>query len=110
MVSVQTGAVESNGFANLPGLKLPPTSKYLSIEKIMVARSQGEDGVKRMEAKTYAARVVKDVLAGATGKIWRGKLATTVKWSTALFPTFILVSCKPMLPYPTAFLEARAEK
>ncbi|KAI9667702.1 MAG: hypothetical protein M1821_000519 [Bathelium mastoideum] len=79
VVTVRTGAVKSNALADGPNFKLPPTSRYVSIEKEIAARARGEDGVSRMDASVYADRVVGDVLAGANRTIWRGSVAS-IDW------------------------------
>lgn len=76
----------------MPEMKLPSSSRYLSIEKTIAARARGEDGVSRMETRAYAAQVVSDVLSGARGRIWRGGTALLVRCVSALLPAFILVS------------------
>lgn len=95
VVSVETGAVRSRGQTNPPELKLPSNSPYLSIEKTIAARARGDDGVSRMETRAYAAQVVNDVLNGTRGRIWRGGSALLIRFASALFPAFILVS-RPM--------------
>lgn len=92
VVTVETGAVRSRGQINLPELKLPSSSRYLSIEKTIAARARGEDGVSRMETRAYAAQVVDDVLNGTRGRIWRGGTALLVRFASALIPAFLLVS------------------
>ena len=92
VLTVETGAVRSRGQSNLPDLKLPPSSRYLSIEKTIAARARGEDGIDRMETRVYAAQVVSDVLNGSHGRIWRGGTALLVRWVLAFLPAFLLVS------------------
>ena len=92
VVSVETGAVRSRGQTKLPQLKLPQESYYRNVEEDIVKRSRGEDGFRRMNTKVYADRVVQDILGGASGLVWRGSQATTIKWSSALLPTFMMVS------------------
>ena len=92
VVTVETGAVRSRGQINLPELKLPSSSRYLSIEKTIAARARDEDGLNRMETRAYAAQVVNDVLSGTRGRIWRGGMALLVRFASALFPAFLLVS------------------
>ena len=94
VVSVETGAVQSQGQTKLPQLKLPQNSYYNSVEEDIAKRSRGEDGWKRMNTKVYADRVVDDVLGGASGLVWRRTQATTIKWLSALLPTFVMVGPK----------------
>ena len=57
----------------------------------MAARARGDDNFTRMETKTYAEKVVKDVLRGRRGRIWRGKAAGMIRWSN-LLPVWVMVS------------------
>lgn len=91
VISVETGGVKSNGHGNLPPVRLPPGSNYLPLEKLMAARARGDDNFTRMETKTYAEKVVKDVLRGRRGRIWRGKAAGMIRWSN-LLPVWVMVS------------------
>lgn len=92
VVIVETGGVRSRGHINCPEVKLPSSSRYLSIENTIAARARGEDGASRMETSAYATQVVSDVLKGTRGRIWRGGSALVVKWAFAWLPTFLLVS------------------
>lgn len=93
VISVETGGVKSNGHGNLPPVRLPPGSNYLPLEKLMVASARGDDNFARTETKTYAEEVVKDVLRGRRGRIWRGKAAGMIRWSNWL-PVWVMVSFK----------------
>lgn len=42
-------------------------------------------------AEKYAEKVVGDVLGGASGRVWRGAMATSVRWVVMLMPTWLLV-------------------
>lgn len=92
VVTVNTGAVSTNGLATGKAFKLPPTSRYKSIEETIAARARGEDGTPRMEPNTYAEKVVTDVLGGANWQIWRGGYASIVKVTSAWLPASISVS------------------
>lgn len=91
VISVETGGVKSNGHGNLPPVRLPSGSNYLPLEKLMAARARGDDNFARTETKTYADKVVKDVLRGSRGRIWRGKAAGMIRWSN-LLPVCVMVS------------------
>lgn len=91
VISVETGGVKSNGHGNLPPVRLPPGSNYLPLEKLMAASARGDDNFARTETKTYAEKVVKDVLRGRRGRIWRGKAAGMIRWSNWL-PVWVMVS------------------
>lgn len=57
----------------------------------MAASARGDDKFARTETKTYAEKVVKDVLRGRKGRIWRGKAAGMIRWSNWL-PVWVMVS------------------
>ena len=92
VVTVNTGAVRTNGLANGANFKLPPTSLYKGIEKQIAARARGDDGMPRTEPSVYAERVVGDILAGASGQIWRGGYASVVRFMLSKLPAWIAVS------------------
>lgn len=99
VVSVITGAVDTNIMRNSAMPKLPSSSRYLAAEKQItdLAVGDGEDGMQRMAAETFAEKVVSDVLGGANGKIWRGTYSSTVRLSSILMPTGALVCLSNVL-------------
>ncbi|KAK9364913.1 hypothetical protein V1509DRAFT_451451 [Lipomyces kononenkoae] len=92
VLTVMSGTVDSNFFRNVPEYKLPTTSRYIPAEKSIAVRAQGEDIQDGMNAEKYAEMVVNDILQGAYGKIWRGNMASVVRYASMMLPTFILVS------------------
>ncbi|MCJ1440144.1 MAG: hypothetical protein MMC23_000626 [Stictis urceolatum] len=76
VVSMSTGAVRSQGQTYFGDFALPSSSEYKEIEGIIANRAQGGDGRPRMDAKTYAERVARDILGGVTGIVWHGASAT----------------------------------
>jgi len=92
VITVNTGAISTNILASGKDFKLPPDSKYKSIEKTIAARAGGDDGTPRMEPSVYAEKVVADVLAGANWHIWRGGYASIVKFTSAWLPLSMAVS------------------
>lgn len=95
VITIVTGAVESNLMANGLDFKLPPGSIYAPIAKNIDDLSRGEDEASpksRMKSKDYADRVVSDVLRGSTGRIYRGGLASIVRYITSYAPAFMIVS------------------
>ena len=95
VVTVNTGAVNTNTLATGINFKLPPTSRYKSIEKEIAVRARGEDGTPRMEPSVYAENVVSDVLGGAQGQIWRGGYASIVRFVLSKIPASLSVSQSP---------------
>jgi 1-acylglycerone phosphate reductase len=94
VVTIITGAVESNIMSNGPEFDLPSGSVFASVADNISALAKGKDGTakSRMKSKDYAERVVGDILKGSTGKIWRGGMATMVRYASAYAPAFITVS------------------
>ena len=92
VLTVRTGAIRTNGLVDGVNFKLPPTSRYKSIEKEVAARARGEDGTPRMEPSVYAEKVVSDILGGCSGQIWRGGYAWVVRWVLSRLPSSVAVS------------------
>lgn len=94
VVTVITGAVDTNIMRNSSVPKLPDTSRYLPAEKQIVDLAVGNDndGVKRMSAAEFAEKVANDVIGGANGKIWRGGYSSIARVFNVLMPTGVLVS------------------
>lgn len=90
VVTTITGAVNTNFFANALEYHLPPTSSYIPVEKIIADLAKGIDPSRQITAEQYAERVLRDVMGGASGKIWRGKMATTVRLVMVGMPTWLL--------------------
>jgi len=91
VVTAMTGAVTTNFFANASEYHLPPASRYTPVEKNIADMAKGIDPATRITAEEYAERVVGDVIGGASGRIWRGTMATTVGWLVILTPTWLRV-------------------
>ncbi|KAI7973237.1 hypothetical protein EIK77_004514 [Talaromyces pinophilus] len=94
VISVITGAVDTNIMKNSSVPKLPTTSRYYTAEKqiIDLALGNDNDGVKRMSAEEFAGKVAGDVIGGANGKIWRGRYSSIARLFNVLMPTGVLVS------------------
>ena len=92
VLTVNTGAVNTNTLKPGADFKLPSESVYKSIEKEIAGRARGEDGTPRMEPATYAEKVVSDILGGAKGQVWRGGYASIVRFVLSKMPTSLSVS------------------
>ncbi|KAF3397458.1 NADPH-dependent 1-acyldihydroxyacetone phosphate reductase [Talaromyces pinophilus] len=92
VISVITGAVDTNIMKNSSVPKLPTTSCYYAAEKqiIDLALGNDNDGVKRMSAEEFAGKVAGDVIGGANGKIWRGGYSSIARLFNVLMPTGVL--------------------
>jgi 1-acylglycerone phosphate reductase len=82
VLCVVTGAVKSAGQTYFDDLKLPDASLYKSIEKTVISRAQGHDGVPRMDTMEYAKAVVDQIVARKSGKSWYGENADLVRNAT----------------------------
>jgi 1-acylglycerone phosphate reductase len=92
VLSVVTGAVQTNGQTYFEDWKLPDDSLYKPIESLIADRTRGHDGVKRMNLADYANKVTNDILRGASGKIWCGTNAGGVKFGEGFMPQSLMVS------------------
>jgi len=86
VVEVVTGAVQSKGQTYFQDLRLPADSIFLPIEQTIIKRAQGGDGHPRMDTTEYAESAVTDILAGATGRIWKGMNAERTQKSIGVVP------------------------
>ena len=86
VVTVMTGAIASETLAPEKQFKMPPTSRYRSIEKEIAGRARGDDGVPRMQTSVFAEKVVNDVLWGANWQIWHGGWASLVRYMNSWMP------------------------
>jgi 1-acylglycerone phosphate reductase len=91
VLSVVTGAVQTNGQTYFEDWALPEGSLYASIEETISARTKGHDGVKRMPLQEYANKVVSEICRGSTGKYWLGSNASAVRYGTTLVPQNLMV-------------------
>jgi NAD(P)-dependent dehydrogenase (short-subunit alcohol dehydrogenase family) len=93
VTTVMTGVVATNIFANHPDPKLPDDSYWKPASKEISAMVTGsskfiENG---LPASVFAKRAADDVLGGATGLIWRGKMASIGWFLQAFLPGWLLV-------------------
>lgn len=89
VMSVVAGAVETN---IMPGnLDLPPDSRYRKAEQEIRRRATGEDVNSKALPADFARRVVGDVLGGAAGPVYRGAMASVVRFGGTFLPVWIQV-------------------
>jgi 1-acylglycerone phosphate reductase len=91
VLTVVTGAIATSFMSNIKEPQFPPNSHYRTIEEKAKILARGEDGYPRMKSEVYAELVVKDVLAGKTGKVWHGANATMTRVANVVAPVRILV-------------------
>ncbi|CAI7653238.1 unnamed protein product [Penicillium pancosmium] len=89
VVSLVTGSVATNVMSH-NGLSLPESSLYQKALSEIRARGVGKDVSSKTTPAAFAHDVVKDVLAGASGPVWRGAMASMVKFMSKYMPTAVL--------------------
>lgn len=92
VLTVMTGIVQTNIFANHPDPKLPEGSLWEPASKEITKNADGSLAEGTTTPSVFASRVADDVLRGSTGLTWRGKMAS-IGWALSQFlPTWLLVS------------------
>jgi 1-acylglycerone phosphate reductase len=91
VLSVVTGAVQTNGLTYFDDFKLPPDSLYKSIEDTIFARAHGGGSPKRMDVAEYANKVVSTIIKGSSSKTWPGPVPGFIKFASTYFPTWLMV-------------------
>ncbi|KAF2030415.1 NAD(P)-binding protein [Setomelanomma holmii] len=79
VLTVVTGGVKTSGQTYFDDLQLPGESLYKSVEKTIVKRAKGGDGMPRMDAGEFAKAVVDEMQKGKAGKFWYGEFAEMVR-------------------------------
>ena len=92
VLSVVVGGVKTNVAANSANFQLREGSFYVATDKELARQVAGSTGFPASPAPAFADKVVADVLRGATGRVWRGKMASIVWFMTTCFPDWLLVS------------------
>jgi NAD(P)-dependent dehydrogenase (short-subunit alcohol dehydrogenase family) len=91
VISLVTGAVATNVMSH-SNMNLPENSLYQKALPEIQTRGVGDDVSNKSTSADFAREVVKDVLGGAAGPVWRGSMASMVKFMSRYMPTGILVS------------------
>jgi 1-acylglycerone phosphate reductase len=92
VLTIATGNVATSFKANVPTAVLPASSHYKPIASNIEAISNGSDVKDPTPSDVYAEAVVKDVLGGKTGQVWRGSSAALAKFAKSFFPQWLIVS------------------
>ncbi|CEJ86360.1 hypothetical protein VHEMI04085 [[Torrubiella] hemipterigena] len=92
VLSIITGAVDTNIMNTVSPASIPDDSPYKvkSVEDALTKMVKATDGIKRTPADEFSKTVVSDVLHGATGRVWRGEKAGTVKFMAKFSPVSII--------------------
>ena len=89
-LTVVTGSVATNIRANVVVTTLPKDSYYELLEDETLIKATGQYGIVRGEAQEYAENVVRDILARATGRTFRGKNSSMVRYGFVLLPMWYI--------------------
>jgi short-subunit dehydrogenase len=93
VLHVTTGFISTVWFSNVPEFELPEGSYYEPVKEKLAASAQGKTDFKKTPVHVYADKVVKEMLAGREGRIWKGNVSTLMRWALALIPRPLVVSC-----------------
>jgi len=85
------GHIEFSFHVNDSWQWLPESSRYKSVEAQIAKSAEGKGSPKAESAEDFTRRSVGDVLGGASGQVWRGAKAQTVRVVGQLAPVRILV-------------------
>jgi 1-acylglycerone phosphate reductase len=91
VVTVITGAVSTKLHINAPDHHLPDSSFYIAASSEIAARVSNEDVPKHSKPEDFARSLVGDLLAGTSGKVYRGEMASTVRFASKFLPASFLV-------------------
>lgn len=93
VATVIVGGVKTNIHSNSPEHQLPPGSLYALAGEEISDRATGKDIRVRMDPpEVFAKGLVNDLVNGASGKIYRGNLSSTMSWMVWALPSWIMVS------------------
>lgn len=87
VITAMVGEVETNIYDNaqLPP-SLPPSSYYTSIKKLIFQQGTGQMQKENEKAAVTAESLVRDVLGGRDGHVWRGGVAGRAKYLHWMLP------------------------
>lgn len=88
VVTVMCGSADTPMFTKPGGqMRLPKASYYYNVQDAAYKERMDHQG-KAMKVEVLADRLVTDLLSGTKGPIWRGALASLVRFMTWAFPTW----------------------
>ena len=89
VLTAMAGAVAGTNFHdNVPPLTIPASSPYKHIQRQI--EQSGDNDPKGTDQDAFAEQLVKDILNGKTGLLWRGQMASMTKWVSKWVPTKLL--------------------
>lgn len=87
VITAMVGEVETKIYDNaLISPSLPPSSYYKSIKQLIFQQGTGVMQVENEKAEVTAENLVKDVLSGRNGHVWRGGVAGRAKYFHWILP------------------------
>ncbi|KAL5044093.1 hypothetical protein BDW71DRAFT_216045 [Aspergillus fruticulosus] len=88
VITAMVGEVETNIYANANNepFKLPSNSYYRCVESFIQDQAAGKLQTQNEPVQITARNLVKDVLSGKSGQIWRGGVAGTARLALWLLP------------------------
>ncbi|SPQ21600.1 b155a884-83ad-4558-8b15-cbe33b9ca34f [Thermothielavioides terrestris] len=90
VVTAMCGSVDTPMFSRPGGrMKLPETSYYYDVQDTAYQERMAHQRAS-MRPDAFAEQIVKDILGGAKGQIWRGVYAGLVRVGSQLFPQWYL--------------------
>ena len=92
VVTGMLGNIESHFHENDSWQGLEESSLYKSVESQVAKTATGNIGPKKEKVMEFAGRFVDDIIRGASGQVWRGAMAQTVRFMAYHAPTRLLVS------------------
>ncbi|KAJ5907401.1 hypothetical protein N7495_000083 [Penicillium taxi] len=91
VMTIMTGIIGTNIFANHPVNKLPEGSLWEAASEDIMKNASGEGLLDTsMPPGLFAERVVDDVLGGVNGLTWRGKMSSIAWFLSTFLPTWLL--------------------
>ncbi|KAJ4419044.1 hypothetical protein N0V82_005167 [Gnomoniopsis sp. IMI 355080] len=91
VATVIVGGVKTNIHQNSPQHQLPPGSLYTPVAEKISDRATGKDiNVRMDDPHVFAKRLVKDLLDGASGKIYRGNISSTMGFLAWFLPSWVM--------------------
>ncbi|KAH8433014.1 SDR family oxidoreductase [Aspergillus melleus] len=89
VISLVTGSVATNLLTHA-NIRLPKNSLYLKASEQIQLRGMGQDVQSKDTPAEFASKLVSDVLGGATGLVWRGKMASMICFLSKLAPMWFM--------------------
>jgi 1-acylglycerone phosphate reductase len=86
VVTAMVGEVESNIYDNARTPSLPLSSYYNSVKHIIFQQGTGQLQKESEKAEVTAENLVRDVLSGRDGHVWRGGVAGRAKYFHWILP------------------------